>query len=517
MATQTTAPAGAGVALRYVPLGRTPGAHEIDWSAAPPRYQRYPDAERFILHWDPVEHHQSGLGRLLRDLYGQTRIRWTYPVDSLFQFLNAPPHVTVARRVPSGGALYPLSVYVATGSDQEVPPGLYHYDAAHHALDLLRPGDHRAALATSLTIPTDQDPGLVLVIATRFWRNAFKYREFGYRLQSQETGVLTAQALALADAMDLSAAVHLHFADERINRLIGLDTFRESVMAVLTVTGPGATTPVGSRLPTYDELLAKPVAVAAHQPRDITEALPATAALHASSLSQPRLPQPRTPEPFRVDIPLSPGRTRVPLPAAAVRLVDGIADRASPPNGFAPQPVSLHHLAAVLNAAGTGYPSHLLPECDQLLGTFPYCLPLRVEGIAPGAYRYLPAENTVVPVGTPEALRRVLTEARLNVMTRLALNEAGMALIPVGNYESGVRAHGDRWYRMQNIETGMMVHRATLAATAAGLTARIFSDGTRDTVDDALGLAGTPNQSLSMLLVGHRRLNPMLLEFGTTA
>jgi SagB-type dehydrogenase family enzyme len=513
MATQTTAPAGAGAALRYVPLGRTPGAHEIDWSAAPPRYKRYTDAERFVLHWDPVAHHQSGLGRLLRDLYGQTRIRWTYPVDSLFRFRNAPPHVTVARPVPSGGALYPLSVYLATGPSQEVPPGLYHYDAAHHALDLLRPGDHRAALATSLTIPTDQDPGLVLVIATRFWRNAFKYREFGYRLQSQETGVLTAQALALAEAMDLSVAVHLHFADERINRLIGLDTFRESTMAVLTLTGPGTATSVGSRLPSYDELLAEPVAVAAHQPRDITEELPATAALHASSLPQPRLPQPRTPEPYSVDIPLPPGQARVALPDAAVRLADGIADRASPPSGFAPTPVSLHHLAAVLDAVATGYPGHRHPGRDQPLGTVPYCLLLRVEGITPGAYRYLPAENAVLPVGTPEALRRVLTEARLDVLTRLALNEAGMALIPVGNYESGMRAHGDRWYRMQNIETGIMVHRATLAATAVGLTARIFSDGTTDTVDNALGLAGTPNQSLSMLLVGHRRLNPMLLDF----
>ncbi|MGH3974888.1 MAG: SagB family peptide dehydrogenase [Pseudonocardiaceae bacterium] len=513
MATQTTAPAGAGAALRYVPLGRTPGAHEIDWSAAPPRYQRYPDAERFILRGDPVAHHGEKLSRLLRDLYGQTRIRWAYPVDSLFQYLNAPPHVTVARCVPSGGALYPLSVYVATGPNQEVPPGLYHYDAAHHTLDLLRPGDHRAALTTSLTIPIDQDPGLVLAITTRFWRNAFKYQEFGYRLQSQETGILTAQALALADAMSLLAAVHLHFADERINRLIGLDTFRESVMAVLTLTGPGATTPADSRLPAYDELAVKPVTGAAHQPRDITEVLPATAALHASSLSQARLPQARTPEPYSVDIPLSPGQVRVPLPAAEVRLVDGIPDRASPPNGFAAESLSPHHLAAVLDATSTSHPGHRYPGGDQPVGTVPYCLLLRVNGIAPGAYRYLPAENALIPAGTPEALRRVLTDARLNVLTRLALNEAGVALIPVGNYESGVRTHGDRWYRMQNIEAGVMVHRATLAATAIGLTARIFSDGTRDTVDDALGLAGTPNQSLSMLLVGHRRLSPMLLEF----
>jgi SagB-type dehydrogenase family enzyme len=440
---------------------------------------------------------------LLRDLYGQTRVRWAHPADSLSQYLNAPPHVALARSVPSGGALYPLSVYVATGPNQEAPPGLYHYDTAHHALDLLRPGDHRAALANSLTAPTDQDLGLVLVIATRFWRNAFKYREFGYRLQSQETGVLIAQALALADAMDLSAAVHLNFADERINQLIGLDTFRESALVMLTFTRPGTTTPVDSWLPTHDELVAKPAAVEVHQLRDITGALPATAALHASSLTEPR-----TPEPYSVDIPQPPGQAREFLPAAGIRLADGIADRASPPNGFAPEPLSRHHLAAVLNAASMGYPHHLLLERDQSLGIFPYCLLLRVEGIVPGAYRYLPAENAVVPVGTPEALRRVGIEAPLNVMTRLALHETGMALIPVGNYESGVRAHGDRWYRVQNIETGIMLHRATLAATAIGLTGRIFSDGTTDIVDDALGLTNTPNQGLSMLLVGHRRLNP---------
>jgi SagB-type dehydrogenase family enzyme len=506
MSTQTSA--SADVALRYVPLGRTPGAHEIDWSTAPSRYKRYPNAKRFILHWDPTEYRVGELSRLLRDLYGQTGIRWAYPANSLLQYPYAPPHVTATRRVPSGGALYPLSVYVAAGPNHEVPPGLYHYDAAHHVLDLLRSGDHRAALTTSLTIHVDQDPSLVLVITTRFWRNAFKYQEFGYRLQSQETGVLAAQAFALADAMNLSAAVHLHFVDERINRLISLDPFRESVMAVLTLTRPGATIPAISRLPSYDELVAEPVAVAAHEPRDITEALPATAALHTSSLLQRRMP-----EPYSVDIQLPPGQARVALPAAKVRLVDGIADRTSPPNGFATESLSPRHLAAVLDAASAGHTGHRHQGGDQPVCTVPYCLLLRVNGIAPGAYRYLPAENALIPVGAPEALHRVLTEAAPNILTRLALNEAGIALIPVGNYESGVRAHGDRWYRMQNIDAGIMVHRATLAATAIGLVARIFSDGTRDTVDDALGLVGTPNQSLSMLLVGHRRLSPTQLDF----
>jgi SagB-type dehydrogenase family enzyme len=512
METLMTAPVSPGAALQYVPFGRAPGAHKIDWSAASPRYHRYPGAERFVLNWDPAEHHRRP-DRLLRDLYGLTRVRWIYPVDSQFRFLSGSPSVAIGRPVPSGGALYPLSLYLATGSNQEVPPGLYHYDAAHHALDLLRPGDHRTALAASLTTHPGHDPGLVLIIATRFWRTAFKYREFAYRLQNQETGVLTAQALALADALELPASVHLCFPDEQVNQLIGLKTFRESALAVLTFAELGTVPLADSRSPSYEELVTEPVAVAAHQLPDITEVFPVTAALHMSSLHEAG-----TPEPYRADIPLPSGRARVPLPAAEVQLASGIGDRVSPPNGFAPQPLSLHHLAVVLTAASTGYPGDLLPGYDQPVGTFLYCLLLRVDGIAPSAYRYLPAENALVPVGTSPALQRVLTEAELDALTRLALNEAGMALVPVGNYESGIRAHGDRWYRIQNIEAGIMMHRATLAATAVGLTARIFSEGTRNTVDDALGLADTPNQSLSMLLVGHRRPSPMLLDFvpGTT-
>lgn len=511
MKTPTTTPVSPGAALRYVPFGRDPEAHKIDWNAAPPRYHRYPGVERFILNWDPAEHHQK-LDRLLRDLYGLTRVRWIYPVDSQFRFLRGSPSVAIGRPVPSGGALYPLSLYLATGANQEVPPGLYHYDAAHHALDLLRPGDHRTALAASLTTHPGHNPDLVLIIAARFWRTAFKYCEFAYRLQSQEVGILTAQALALADALELPASVHLCFPDEQVNQLIGLETFRESVVAVLTFAELGTATFAGSRSPSYEELITEPVALPTHQLPDITEVLPVIAALHKSSLQEAG-----TPEPYRADIPSPSGRARVPLPTLEVQLTRGISDRVSPPNGFAPQALSMHHLAAVLTAASTSYPCDLLPGCDQLVGTVLYCLLLRVNGIAPGAYRYLPAENSLVSVGPSPALQRVLTEAHLDVLTRFALNEAGMALIPVGNYELGVRAHGDRWYRMQNIEAGIMVHRATLAATAVGLTARIFSDGTRDTVDDALGLAGSPNQSLSMLLVGHRRPSPMLLDFFPSA
>ncbi|MFD0473631.1 nitroreductase family protein [Nonomuraea thailandensis] len=84
----------------------------------------------------------------------------------------------------------------------------------------------------------------------------------------------------------------------------------------------------------------------------------------------------------------------------------------------------------------------------------------------------------------------------------MALRGAAAVLIPVGDPVAGARTFGDRWYRMQQMEAGLIAQRATLAATALGLAARIHSDGANETTDEALGLAGTPLRSLSFLAMG---------------
>ncbi|MCO6006992.1 hypothetical protein NE236_18555 [Actinoallomurus purpureus] len=62
---------------------------------------------------------------------------------------------------------------------------------------------------------------------------------------------------------------------------------------------------------------------------------------------------------------------------------------------------------------------------------------------------------------------------------------------------AGTGRFGDAWYRLQQIETGLVIHRATLAATALGATVRIHSEATSPATDTALGLTGTPWRSLS--------------------
>ncbi|NUT52607.1 MAG: SagB/ThcOx family dehydrogenase, partial [Saccharothrix sp.] len=227
----------------------------VDWSAAPPTYKRYPSAGRVVLPWrEPSPH-----GDLLRGLLGVTRAEWTHGGG-----------VRLKRPAPSGGALYPVEAYVALAE----PAGLYHYDAAHHALDLVRPGDHRALLRASLTVPPDDVPDFVVVLAAVFWRNGFKYGEFAYRLQCQEVGVLSAQALALDDTLGLDTAVHLRFDDAACQWLLGLDPAREGVLAAFTCTS-GASVPPGAPP-------GQPVTGEDDPPPSVVERLPLLTALHAA-------------------------------------------------------------------------------------------------------------------------------------------------------------------------------------------------------------------------------------------
>ncbi|MER5264930.1 SagB family peptide dehydrogenase [Actinosynnema sp. NPDC002837] len=450
---------------RYLRALAERGREPVDWTAAPPTYKRYRYAGRVVLPArEPSPH-----GDLLRGLLGVTRAEWSHR------------RVRLKRPAPSGGALYPIEAYVALGE----PAGLYHYDAAHHALDLIRPGDHRPLLHASLTRHSAGVPDVVVVLAAVFWRNGFKYKEFAYRLQCQEVGVLSAQALALGERLDLDTAVHLRFDDAACQWLLGLDPTREGVLAALTCTSGNAVPPGDPpRLP---------AAVEEHPPPSVVDRLPCLTALHAASAA---------PHPGVLPVPrqASPGAV-VRLPAArAVRVADALPLRASPEAGFLPRHITAEALATVLAHAAAGYPGDLPGSHDEPVTVAPYVIVQRVAGIPPGGYRYDRSTGALVAAGgTGDVL-----SGRLQPNTRLSLSEAAAVVVPVGDQTTGSATFGDRWYRLQQAEAGLVVHRATLAATACGLTARIHSDGTNASTDAVLGLTG-PLHALSFLLLGTPR------------
>lgn len=520
--TPTVEPAPGQATRRYLRALQDRRSGPIDWRAAPALYKRYPPTGRVILPWtppptpQPTDPHLVLLGTLLRNLLG-LRTTWAHPSSLSGLPTGVPPRVAVGRPAPSGGARYPIEAYLATSAGPGRDAAAHHYDTAHHCLDLIRAGDHRAALVGLLAAPPPALPDLVVVLSAVFWRNGFKYGDFAYRLQCQETGVLTAQALALAEALDLTPTVHVNFADHHTQALLGLDATREGPLAILTFTTaqiPRADTrPQTSHHPSYADLIARPAIEADDPPPGVTELLPHLTALHTAAarcpsgvpeqdLAQDAAPAPQ-PEPA------SDRTVRLPHGRRA-RLADGIPARASAPTGYLPAALDLDSLADVLACATAGYPGDLPGTPRGPISVTPYVLVHRVAGIAPGAYRYQPGTHTLIPVGDPHAVAAV-TQGPLQPNTRHALPEAAAVLLPVGDPLEGIPRLGDRWYRIQQVEAGLMIHRATLAATAHGLAARIHSDGTNNTTDTALGLHATPLRSLSFLLLGHPRPGPALL------
>jgi oxazoline/thiazoline dehydrogenase len=114
----------------------------------------------------------------------------------------------VSRPYPSGGALYELEFYIAVRTCDGLSPGLYLYDGQQHRLVRLREQTPEveqllADAAASADIPAERVQVLV-ILAARFQRLAWKYASIAYALILKHVGVvyqtmyLTATALNLA-------------------------------------------------------------------------------------------------------------------------------------------------------------------------------------------------------------------------------------------------------------------------------------------------------------------------------
>lgn len=467
------------VGREYVRVGESrPIPTTVDWDNAPSPFKLYRGCLKVPLDG------QLPVGQFLRDVYGLTRQRWTASGEVTRRgrprvaARSKPTASTTCRPVPAGGARYPCELYLLAGPDQPVPAGAYHYDPAHHCLDVLRDSAPEA--------------GLSLLITVAFWKNVFKYGEFSYRLHSLDTGVVIGQSLAVASRYVLDPTVHFQFSDTALNRLLGLDPDQESVYAVIRLTpAPGVDpVPLGA-----DCLLGQP---AAPHPQSLG-LYPLPAKLHEVALHQGGGPWPKgeRPSPVLADAP-DPIRS-VPLPAASLDLLKGLDRRRSSKGHFRSGTVSRHQLSALLSGSMRGYPSDLGDDDESVIRhTMLFGAVHNVEGIDSGVYYYDPTRHTL------ELLRAGDVRAGLQAsITSLMFNmfQINLCFFPVANYEPRLAAYGDRWYRVQNMEAGIIVQRLYLAAAALGLGCHTQLGFHVDAVNELLGLGESPLTSLIQVLI----------------
>lgn len=142
------------------------------------------------------------------------------------------------RTAPSGGALYPLEIYPIICRVEALPPGLYHYDPLHAALEALREADPAPELEHLTVYPHLLVPAsIVFVMTAMFWRTRFKYGLRGYRFALLEAGHVGQNLLLAAAALGLAAVPIGGFYDRRVDGLLGVDGVNESAIYAVSV-GP---------------------------------------------------------------------------------------------------------------------------------------------------------------------------------------------------------------------------------------------------------------------------------------
>jgi SagB-type dehydrogenase family enzyme len=160
------------------------------------------------------------------------------PVAALASILACAYRSSGGRRpVPSGGALYPLELYVAALAVDGVGSGVYHYDPFRHRLARLGAAV-RADVGLALVEPVlVETAAAVLVVTAMFWRTRFKYGLRGYRFAVLEAGHAAQNALLAAAALDVAALPVGGFYDRRLDALVGADGLEQASLYALVLGG----------------------------------------------------------------------------------------------------------------------------------------------------------------------------------------------------------------------------------------------------------------------------------------
>jgi SagB-type dehydrogenase family enzyme len=444
-------------------------AHFLDWTNQPSVYKNYPGIKPLLLPQD-TEFPDIYLSQVLKkekkpptprviDQKDLARIfQLAYSLTAKTQHWNETFYY---RSAASAGALYPTELYVEVQKIRGLDEGLYHFSLAQQALHPLRKWEDHGPRTED---PYPETPGsskLIFFLTAVLFRSSWKYRERAFRYHLLDTGHVLENLVLTLKSLGFPFTLIYDFDDLMINRLLGLDQEKETILAMVHVPTPGPEETLWGHLGDLPDSLKKASQVSKTEiAYPLIEKMVKATTQVRRHLEMETAPSARFGLQADAGIPISPpGKW-----PETMTFPDSVINRRSRRN-YVKKPVSQDAFLALLE--GLGDPSEMTPEgfnrqADLLsLGL----LIGQVEGFDPGFYLLDPYHFKLDRLSQGS-----LAEAMAGIcLDQKWLANAAVHFLFLADLESLDKRFGPRGYRYAMMTAGRLGERLYLLAAALGL------------------------------------------------
>lgn len=199
------------------------------------RVDRVIQHRRSIRKWADIPVPLEYLATLLYHGNGITgELRITGMASEFFAPLRAQ-----LRAAPSGGALYPITLYVIAQNMKDLNPGLYYYNPPRHCLVTVKDGLNVEELRRCFSVSEDtlnvREAAFIIVMVANLWKTLRKYGNRGLRYIFIEAGEIGENIHLAATGLRLGTVDVAGYYDPDMEEFLGIDGITEHV--VITILG----------------------------------------------------------------------------------------------------------------------------------------------------------------------------------------------------------------------------------------------------------------------------------------
>jgi len=455
--------------------------HYLDWDNQPIPFKIYSGLEPISL---PQQLSSPGMTSLeaIATAEAAKTDQAVHSLQTLAEILYFSAGITRRRRYPGGeilfraaactGALYHVDLYLVCGDLPDLQAGVYHFGPHDFALRPLRAGDYRNVLAqASGREPAIVNAPVIIVCASTYWRNAWKYQSRAYRHCYWDAGTILANLLAAAAPRRTPARIVIGFVDDAVSRLLSLDAKREGALTLVALGyAPSQTnesSPAVEPLAFETETLSKsevdyPAIPAMHEASSLeNEAeviswrhdVAATVRLGAESpspISKSRL------------IPLDPLSDE----AIPRDTLEEVIQRRGSTRQFARESITFKQLSTLLDRGTRGIPTDFVQSGEAPLNDL-YFIVHAVEDLSPGAYVFHRESRALEPLKEGDFRR----EAGYLGLGQEIPADCSVDVFFLADLNKVLQRFGNRGYRAAQLEASIIAGKLYLAAYAQRLGA----------------------------------------------